>query len=307
MIPNRVETTGIAVHYNQPNAQPPQTLLLAVAPQLTGSWTWAALLGVLGDTLRARSCGPPSPISCRSADRAPRAGRTDAHGVARERNHCGRSGARNGRGIERVRRRGRSHTDRQDLFLDAVFAPAAVSWNRLEGRPRKEDFTRSLRAEIRDPLWMLCRQWQFGIRAETPDRRSQPVFRWTRVGSIAMPRPKMPRSVRGCTAAGGAGRTRARFPMSLGVRVQVGRHFSRLAGNLWTAQTRARYLGAIRSSRAQTRNRLRTWPATRQRSRTLGRHRPRRRWSAAARRGRRRPTRQLRRHAARGRMRHETR
>src|SRR5215813_7781927 len=35
-------------------------------------------------------------------------------------------------------------------------------WNRLEGRARKEDFDRSLRAEVRDPLWMLTRQWQFG-------------------------------------------------------------------------------------------------------------------------------------------------
>src|SRR5829696_8220793 len=35
-------------------------------------------------------------------------------------------------------------------------------WNRLEGRPRKADFGRSLRAEVRDPLWMLTRQWQFG-------------------------------------------------------------------------------------------------------------------------------------------------
>ena len=35
-------------------------------------------------------------------------------------------------------------------------------WNRLEGRPRSTEFDRSLRAEVRDPLWMLTRQWQFG-------------------------------------------------------------------------------------------------------------------------------------------------
>lgn len=35
-------------------------------------------------------------------------------------------------------------------------------YNRLESRPRSSDFQRSLRAEIHDPLWMLCRQWQFG-------------------------------------------------------------------------------------------------------------------------------------------------
>lgn len=40
--------------------------------------------------------------------------------------------------------------------------PSIVTWSRLEGRPRSEDFERSLRAEIRDPLWMLTRQWQLG-------------------------------------------------------------------------------------------------------------------------------------------------
>ena len=47
-------------------------------------------------------------------------------------------------------------------LLSAEFRPALTLWNRLEGRARKEDFDRSLRAEIRDPLWMLTRQWQVG-------------------------------------------------------------------------------------------------------------------------------------------------
>jgi len=40
--------------------------------------------------------------------------------------------------------------------------PAVGVWNRLEGRPRTTDFDRALRAEIRDPLWLLARQWQLG-------------------------------------------------------------------------------------------------------------------------------------------------
>lgn len=43
-----------------------------------------------------------------------------------------------------------------------VLLPTIVMWNRLEGRPRKENFQRALRAEVRDPLWMLCKQWQVG-------------------------------------------------------------------------------------------------------------------------------------------------
>lgn len=40
--------------------------------------------------------------------------------------------------------------------------PAVVHWNRLEGRPRSDDLTRPVRVEVRDALWMLARQWQFG-------------------------------------------------------------------------------------------------------------------------------------------------
>ena len=40
--------------------------------------------------------------------------------------------------------------------------PIVCGWNRLEGRPRHADFERSLRAEVRDPLWFLARQWQYG-------------------------------------------------------------------------------------------------------------------------------------------------
>jgi hypothetical protein len=35
-------------------------------------------------------------------------------------------------------------------------------WNRLEPRPRATTLTRALTAQVRDPLWMLTRQWQFG-------------------------------------------------------------------------------------------------------------------------------------------------
>jgi hypothetical protein len=40
--------------------------------------------------------------------------------------------------------------------------PAVTRWNRLEGRPRSHDFERALKAEVRDALWMLTKQWQLG-------------------------------------------------------------------------------------------------------------------------------------------------
>jgi hypothetical protein len=46
--------------------------------------------------------------------------------------------------------------------LDQRALPTVGLWNRLEGRPRTTDFDRALRAEVRDPLWLLTRQWQLG-------------------------------------------------------------------------------------------------------------------------------------------------
>jgi hypothetical protein len=40
--------------------------------------------------------------------------------------------------------------------------PSVTTWNRLEARPRTTTFDRALRAEVRDALWMLTKQWQMG-------------------------------------------------------------------------------------------------------------------------------------------------
>ncbi len=48
-----------------------------------------------------------------------------------------------------------------DLGIPYKPAPIVRGWNRLEGRPRAENFERALRAEARDALWFLARQWQF--------------------------------------------------------------------------------------------------------------------------------------------------
>lgn len=51
----------------------------------------------------------------------------------------------------------------QVIAASAMFRlPRIIAFNRLEARPRTYNFSRSLRAEVRDPLWMLTRQWQFG-------------------------------------------------------------------------------------------------------------------------------------------------
>ena len=53
------------------------------------------------------------------------------------------------------------------MFLESVVKaslaePSITSWTRLEPQPRDDSMERSLQAQVRDPLWMLARQWQVG-------------------------------------------------------------------------------------------------------------------------------------------------
>lgn len=51
VIPNEVETTGVTFHYDQPNSEPPQTMLLVTPPQQIGHWQWNDLVDSLDETL----------------------------------------------------------------------------------------------------------------------------------------------------------------------------------------------------------------------------------------------------------------
>jgi len=51
VVPSATETTGIALQYDQPNAAPPQTILVAVPPDVESPWTIWSLQQVLLETL----------------------------------------------------------------------------------------------------------------------------------------------------------------------------------------------------------------------------------------------------------------
>ena len=51
IIPQKEETTGITFNYDQPDAEPPQSLLLAVPPEETGKWEWDDLVYTILDTM----------------------------------------------------------------------------------------------------------------------------------------------------------------------------------------------------------------------------------------------------------------
>ena len=61
VVPSTTETTGIALQYDQPNAAPPQTILLALPPPIESPWTIWSLQQVLLETLdlaRIRAVDP---------------------------------------------------------------------------------------------------------------------------------------------------------------------------------------------------------------------------------------------------------
>jgi len=129
------------------------------------------------------------------------------------------------------------------MFLSDSFRPSIVTRNRLEGRPRKEDFDRSLRAEVSDALWKLCRQWQFG-EFQGEDAGSA-VLAKVQVDTARIDRYAVP---------GGAAVSydetlpleakveRETIPMDLATRVQAGRHWLRLLRARTGADHRATYL-----------------------------------------------------------------
>lgn len=51
VIPSRTETLGLAFHYDQPNSEPPQTLLLLTPSEFTGRWRWEDIVETLRETL----------------------------------------------------------------------------------------------------------------------------------------------------------------------------------------------------------------------------------------------------------------
>ena len=54
------------------------------------------------------------------------------------------------------------HIENIQVALQQKNFPTSLMWNRLEGRPRAHDFDKAMKAEVRDALWMLTKQWQMG-------------------------------------------------------------------------------------------------------------------------------------------------
>ncbi|MGB9332959.1 MAG: hypothetical protein WCB10_19505 [Steroidobacteraceae bacterium] len=120
--------------------------------------------------------------------------------------------------------------------LAARTFPSVTTYNRLEGRPRTVSFDRALRAEVRDALWMLTRQWQLG--EFRGDDAGSPVAtklllqttRLTKYQPDAAPTEDFPYDL--CLEAKVERRniplTRAGQPASLDLRLAMGRYWLKL-------------------------------------------------------------------------------
>jgi hypothetical protein len=51
VIPLENETTGLSFHYDRPNTEAPQTMLLVTPTKLTGNWVWQDIVDALHDSL----------------------------------------------------------------------------------------------------------------------------------------------------------------------------------------------------------------------------------------------------------------
>jgi hypothetical protein len=51
IIPSTEATTGVAFHYDRPNSEAPQTMLLVTPPEFRGAWQWQDLVDALTETL----------------------------------------------------------------------------------------------------------------------------------------------------------------------------------------------------------------------------------------------------------------
>jgi hypothetical protein len=135
--------------------------------------------------------------------------------------------------------------DKPELLLDGYREPAITAYNRLEARPRAHDFTRSLRAEVRDALWMITRQWQLGELAG--DDAASPVDARLLTRKLTVDRVKLgtaPARAYDDSMPLEAAVEAERVPFTHALRVQVAQYFLRLH----TPALRTKYLTRYRAA-----------------------------------------------------------
>lgn len=117
----------------------------------------------------------------------------------------------------------------QPVLMKEILIPSITMWNRLEGRPRTNNFDRALKAEVRDALFMLTKQWQMG--EFQGDDAGSPIFakvhmettQITRYRAASNPAQAFPNDVPLETKV-----EQRAFPLLLDMRMAMGRHWLKL-------------------------------------------------------------------------------
>ncbi|MEU0084739.1 hypothetical protein [Streptomyces sp. NPDC006274] len=149
--PTETELTGIAFHYDRPDAKAPHNVLIAVPPDLDRGWTSDGLVQVLRETLELAKLRAVDLADLPLLDDLIPAVRISPQGAT-------------GQALSGIETR-RPNTDPEGPF-------------RLESGHRTGDVESGLAARVHDPLWLLTRQWQFGEFA-AQDAGSPAVVRMT--------------------------------------------------------------------------------------------------------------------------------
>lgn len=124
--------------------------------------------------------------------------------------------------------------------------PAVTAYNRLEARPRAHDFTRSLRAEVCDALWLLTRQWQLGELAA--EDAGSPIDARLVTSRLTVDRVKLgdgAPQVYDDTVPLEAAIEREAVPFTHALRVQAAQYFLKLHSPALRAKYRQKYLDAF--------------------------------------------------------------
>lgn len=109
--------------------------------------------------------------------------------------------------------------------------PSITTWSRLEPQPRDATLARSLQAQVRDPAWMLARQWQLGEFEGTDGGSPVQATMGVQTQPITGYRPGPPGGqVQPFTSPPPLEVHVEREPVQFGLRgaVQLGRYFERL-------------------------------------------------------------------------------
>ena len=163
-IPTDAVDTGITFHYDRPNSEAPQTMLLVTPSEFRGAWQWNDLVDALNETLDLAKRRVIEPAHLDASPYAPLLPATVAASQARQLTIAADLALNNAVALGPRARTMAANSSPPTLRRSwpRVPHPGVTLWNRLEGRPRAERFDRALRAEVRDALWMLAKQWQVG-------------------------------------------------------------------------------------------------------------------------------------------------